>query len=206
MIQDADADTTVPLTPTSPLSSRARPHPPPRHSVQRQCLGNHVNVHPPRWRQPMRRLAVDAAAPPSFAEYTLPSLHSTAPPSPDAEYVASAPASTSRRRGAEGDVRSYAEREGRSRLWRQSYVGRGHAHRGHRPSPCMRTPATIDERDLHARPPVPPNHPPAATLFPFPSSSTSSLRTLVPYTHRRSPLLHAHVDPPPFPVRDATLE
>ncbi|KAJ7704337.1 hypothetical protein B0H17DRAFT_1193584 [Mycena rosella] len=41
-----------------------------------------------------------------------PSLHSSAPPTPDADYVASAPASASRRRDAKEDVRSYAGREG----------------------------------------------------------------------------------------------
>ncbi|KAJ7351577.1 hypothetical protein DFH08DRAFT_100969 [Mycena albidolilacea] len=48
--------------------------------------------------------------------------------------------------------------------------------------------------------------PPAAALFSISSSSTSSLARSHPTRIAGGVLLHAHGDPPPFPVRDATLE
>ncbi|KAJ6553717.1 hypothetical protein DFH09DRAFT_1166609, partial [Mycena vulgaris] len=67
-------------------------------------------------------------------------------------------------------------------------------------------PVTIDGCDLHARLPVAPHHPPAAALFSFSSSSTSSFARWCLTRFTGGALLHVHADSLLFPVCDATLE
>ncbi|KAJ6541089.1 hypothetical protein DFH09DRAFT_1175103, partial [Mycena vulgaris] len=82
------------------------------------------------------------------------------------------------------------------------YVGRPLWHATRHPF----FPVTIDGCDLHARLPVPPHHPPAAALFSFSSSSTSSFARWCLTRFTGGALLHVHADLLLCPVCDATLE